>query len=97
MGGPGRVGLWTTDLTATIDAPKEDPARVAQLAVDGIETARSPEIFADAQQHRHPCWTLGGVAAFYPQPGLNIDFPSRIALSGNGPRAPGNSWPPLTT
>jgi NAD(P)-dependent dehydrogenase (short-subunit alcohol dehydrogenase family) len=31
------VGFMDTDMVATIDAPKEDPATVATLALDGIE------------------------------------------------------------
>jgi NAD(P)-dependent dehydrogenase (short-subunit alcohol dehydrogenase family) len=62
------VGLMDTDLTATIDAPKEDPARVAQLAVDGIETGAF-EILADAQSTAIRAGLSGGVAALYPQLG----------------------------
>ena len=59
------VGLMDTDLTASINAPKEDPAKVARLAVDAIE-AGAFEILADAQSTGIRAALSGGVAALYP-------------------------------
>jgi NAD(P)-dependent dehydrogenase (short-subunit alcohol dehydrogenase family) len=59
------VGLMDTDLTASIVAPKEDPAAVAQLAVDGIEAGLF-EILADEQSHAIRAGLSGGVSALYP-------------------------------
>lgn len=60
------VGLMDTDLTASIDAPKENPAAIAQLAVDGIESGAF-EIIADAQTSAIRAGLSGGVPALYPQ------------------------------
>jgi NAD(P)-dependent dehydrogenase (short-subunit alcohol dehydrogenase family) len=40
------VGYMDTDMTAGIDAPKEDPAKIARIALDGIE-AGLYEVVAD--------------------------------------------------
>ncbi|SFF65871.1 Short-chain dehydrogenase [Actinacidiphila alni] len=40
------VGYMDTDMAADVDAPKEDPAKVARLALDGIE-AGLHEVLAD--------------------------------------------------
>lgn len=60
------VGLMDTDLTASIDAPKEDPEKIARLAVDGIE-AGAFEILADAQSTAIRAGLSGGVASLYPE------------------------------
>jgi NAD(P)-dependent dehydrogenase (short-subunit alcohol dehydrogenase family) len=60
------VGLMDTDLTASINAPKADPAEIALLAVNGIE-AGSFEILADAQSTAIRAGLSGGVAALYPE------------------------------
>jgi hypothetical protein len=54
-----------TDLTASVDVPKADPAEIALLAVNGIE-ADSFEILADAQSTAIRAGLAGGVAALYP-------------------------------
>jgi NAD(P)-dependent dehydrogenase (short-subunit alcohol dehydrogenase family) len=59
------VGYMDTDLTAGIDAPKLDPAQVAQLVVEGIAEGRS-EILADELSEQVRAGLAGGVAALYP-------------------------------
>jgi NAD(P)-dependent dehydrogenase (short-subunit alcohol dehydrogenase family) len=60
------VGYMDTDMTASVTAPKSDPADIATIAVDGIE-ADLYEIVAD-DISRHVLAALsGGVAALYPQ------------------------------
>jgi NAD(P)-dependent dehydrogenase (short-subunit alcohol dehydrogenase family) len=59
------VGWMDTDLTASVDVPKADPAEIALLAVNGIE-ADSFEILADAQSTAIRAGLAGGVAALYP-------------------------------
>lgn len=61
------MGLMDTDLTASIDAPKQDPSNIARLAVNGIE-ADSYEILADEQNKTVRAGLAGGVAALYPNP-----------------------------
>jgi NAD(P)-dependent dehydrogenase (short-subunit alcohol dehydrogenase family) len=60
------VGFMDTDMIASIDAPKSDPAEIARIAVDGIE-ADTYEIVADETSRRVLAGLSGGVAALYPQ------------------------------
>lgn len=59
------VALMDTDFSRVFDAPKEDPADVARLAVDAIET-RAFEVFADEQSKSIRAGLSGGVEALYP-------------------------------
>ncbi|GAB3349022.1 SDR family oxidoreductase [Micromonospora halotolerans] len=59
------VGYMDTDMTARVTAPKSDPAEIARLAVDGIETDRY-EIVADETSRQVLAGLSGGVAALYP-------------------------------
>jgi NAD(P)-dependent dehydrogenase (short-subunit alcohol dehydrogenase family) len=60
------VGFMDTDMVKHVDAPKNDPARVAELALDGIE-AGDLEILADDLSRQVQAGLAGGVAALYPQ------------------------------
>lgn len=60
------VGFMETDMTAGIEAPKADPAEVAKMAIDGIESD-SFEILADELSRNLQNALSGGVAALYPQ------------------------------
>lgn len=60
------VGFMETDMTAGIEAPKVDPAGVAKMAIDGIESD-SFEILADETSRNLQRGLAGGVAALYPQ------------------------------
>lgn len=60
------VGFMETDMTAGIEAPKVDPAGVAKMAIDGIESG-SFEILADEASRNLQRGLAGGVAALYPQ------------------------------
>ncbi|MNH47060.1 short chain dehydrogenase [compost metagenome] len=55
-----------TDMTAGIEAPKVDPAEVAKMAIDGIESD-SFEILADEASRNLQRALSGGVATLYPQ------------------------------
>jgi NAD(P)-dependent dehydrogenase (short-subunit alcohol dehydrogenase family) len=59
------VGYMDTDLTASVTAPKSDPADIARIAVDGIE-ADLYEILADDISRQALAGLSGGVAALYP-------------------------------
>jgi NAD(P)-dependent dehydrogenase (short-subunit alcohol dehydrogenase family) len=59
------VGYMDTDMTAGVTAPKEDPAKIARIAVDGIEAGRY-EIVADDASARVLAGLSGGVGALYP-------------------------------
>ncbi|WP_262281966.1 SDR family oxidoreductase [Micromonospora sp. MA102] len=59
------VGYMDTDMAARVTAPKSDPAEIARLAVDGIETDRY-EIIADETSRQVLAGLSGGVAALYP-------------------------------
>jgi NAD(P)-dependent dehydrogenase (short-subunit alcohol dehydrogenase family) len=60
------VGYMDTDMAATVDAPKADPADIANIALDGV-AADLYEIVAD-DTSRYVLSTLsGGVSALYPQ------------------------------
>jgi NAD(P)-dependent dehydrogenase (short-subunit alcohol dehydrogenase family) len=60
------VGYMDTDMTASVTAPKSDPADIAQIALDGIE-ADLYEIVADETSRQVLAGLSGGVAALYPQ------------------------------
>jgi len=59
------VGYMDTDMTASVRAPKADPAYVAKLAIDGIENDLR-EIVADERSREVQAALAGGVAAMYP-------------------------------
>jgi NAD(P)-dependent dehydrogenase (short-subunit alcohol dehydrogenase family) len=54
------VGYMDTDLVARIDSPKQDPAVVAALALDGVQ-AGAHEVLAD-DHSRNVQGGLAGVA-----------------------------------
>ncbi|MEC0268906.1 SDR family oxidoreductase [Paenibacillus anseongense] len=60
------VGFMDTDMTANIQAPKVNPAEIARIAIDGIETD-SFEIVADETSSKVLQNLSGGVSAVYPQ------------------------------
>jgi NAD(P)-dependent dehydrogenase (short-subunit alcohol dehydrogenase family) len=60
------VGFMDTDMTANIQAPKVNPAEIARLAIDGIETG-SYEIVVDETSRKLLQKLSGGVHAVYPQ------------------------------
>jgi len=60
------VGYMDTDMVRHIDAPKNDPAAIATLALDGIE-AGLVEILADDISLQVRGGLAGGAAALYPQ------------------------------
>jgi NAD(P)-dependent dehydrogenase (short-subunit alcohol dehydrogenase family) len=59
------VGYMDTDMAAAVTGPKEDPAKIARLAVDGLEAGRY-EIVADDTSQRVLAGLSGGVGALYP-------------------------------
>jgi NAD(P)-dependent dehydrogenase (short-subunit alcohol dehydrogenase family) len=59
------VGYMDTDMAAAVTGPKEDPAKIARIAVDGIEAGRY-EIVADDTSQQVLAGLSGGVAALYP-------------------------------
>jgi NAD(P)-dependent dehydrogenase (short-subunit alcohol dehydrogenase family) len=59
------VGFMDTDMAAKVTAPKLDPAKVAMIAIDGIE-ADSYEILADDLSRKVQADFAGGVASLYP-------------------------------
>ncbi|MEC0180902.1 SDR family oxidoreductase [Paenibacillus peoriae] len=60
------VGFMDTDMTAGIEAPKSNPANIAKIAIDGLESD-SFEIIADDVSRTVQSGLAGGVAALYPQ------------------------------
>jgi NAD(P)-dependent dehydrogenase (short-subunit alcohol dehydrogenase family) len=60
------VGYMDTDMTRGIDAAKSDPAEIARIAIEGIETGKT-EIIADDVSRNVLANLSGGVAAVYPQ------------------------------
>lgn len=60
------VGFMDTDMTSGVDAPKSNPADIAKIAIDGIESD-SFEILADDTSRQVQSGLAGGVAALYPQ------------------------------
>ncbi|SFE24566.1 Short-chain dehydrogenase [Paenibacillus algorifonticola] len=60
------VGFMETDMTANVDMPKSNPADIAKIAIDGIESG-SFEIIADEISRKLQGALAGGVSALYPQ------------------------------
>ena len=60
------VGYMDTDMTASITAPKSNPADIAKIAIDGIEQDLF-EIVADDVSRDVQAALSGGVPALYPQ------------------------------
>ncbi|HEX4429578.1 MAG TPA: SDR family oxidoreductase [Frankiaceae bacterium] len=60
------VGYMDTDMTATVTAPKSDPAAIAAIALDALE-AGEVEILADEVSRQVQAGLAGGVGALYPQ------------------------------
>src|SRR5271165_3308182 len=60
------VGYMDTDMTASITAPKSNPADIAKIAIDGIEQDLV-EIVADDVSREIQAALAGGVPALYPQ------------------------------
>jgi NAD(P)-dependent dehydrogenase (short-subunit alcohol dehydrogenase family) len=60
------VGYMDTDMAASVTAPKSDPAAIAKIAVDGLETDLY-EILADDVSRQVQAGLAGGVVALYPQ------------------------------
>lgn len=59
------VGYMETDMTSSVNAPKSNPAEIAKIAIDGIESG-SFEILADDSSRMIQSALAGGVAAIYP-------------------------------
>jgi NAD(P)-dependent dehydrogenase (short-subunit alcohol dehydrogenase family) len=59
------VGFMDTDMVRHVTAPKNDPAVVAKLALDGV-AAGQPEVLADEVSQQVQRGLAGGVAALYP-------------------------------
>jgi NAD(P)-dependent dehydrogenase (short-subunit alcohol dehydrogenase family) len=59
------VGYMDTDMAAAITGPKEDPAKIARLAIDGV-AADHYEIVADDLSGQVLAGLSGGVGALYP-------------------------------
>jgi NAD(P)-dependent dehydrogenase (short-subunit alcohol dehydrogenase family) len=60
------VGYMDTDMASHVTGPKQDPAAVAKLALDGI-AAGETEILADDLSRQVRQGLAGGVKALYPQ------------------------------
>ncbi len=60
------VGYMDTDMVRSVTAPKNDPAVVAKLALDGLEAGHA-EILADDISRQVQAGLAGGVSALYPQ------------------------------
>jgi NAD(P)-dependent dehydrogenase (short-subunit alcohol dehydrogenase family) len=60
------VGYMDTDMAATVTAPKADPADIARIAIDGLESDLY-EIIADETSRQVLEGLSGGVPALYPQ------------------------------
>jgi NAD(P)-dependent dehydrogenase (short-subunit alcohol dehydrogenase family) len=59
------VGFMDTDMAASVTAPKADPALIAKLAIDGLESDLY-EIVADDTSRHVLAGLSGGVAGLYP-------------------------------
>jgi NAD(P)-dependent dehydrogenase (short-subunit alcohol dehydrogenase family) len=59
------VGYLDTDMVASVDAPKSDPAVIAALALDALEQG-AVEILADQDAQQTQANLSGGVAKLYP-------------------------------
>lgn len=60
------VGYMDTDMTASVTAPKSDPAEIAKIAINGIQDDLY-EILADETSRTVQARLSGGVRALYPQ------------------------------
>nr|WP_217504004.1 SDR family oxidoreductase [Streptomyces lunaelactis] len=60
------VGYMDTDMAASLDTPKADPAKVAHAALDGIE-ARQYEVLADDISQQVKAGLAADPSALYPQ------------------------------
>jgi NAD(P)-dependent dehydrogenase (short-subunit alcohol dehydrogenase family) len=60
------VGYMDTDMTASITAPKSNPADIAKIAIDGVEQDLL-EIVADDVSREIQAALAGGVPTLYPQ------------------------------
>ena len=60
------VGYVDTDMIASVDAPKSDPADVVKSALDGIE-AGAFEVLADDVSHQVKAGLAAPIEAMYPQ------------------------------
>jgi NAD(P)-dependent dehydrogenase (short-subunit alcohol dehydrogenase family) len=60
------VGYMDTDMTASVTAPKSDPADIAKIAIDGL-AAGDAEIIADDISRQVLAGLSSGVAGLYPQ------------------------------
>ena len=60
------VAFMDTDMARGITSPKNDPAEVARVAIDGIE-AGAYEILIDDLSRQVQAGLAGGVAALYPE------------------------------
>jgi NAD(P)-dependent dehydrogenase (short-subunit alcohol dehydrogenase family) len=60
------VGYMDTDMAASVSGPKANPADIAEIALDGIESC-AVEIVADETSRQVLAGLSGGVAALYPQ------------------------------
>ncbi|MDL4813421.1 SDR family oxidoreductase [Actinomadura opuntiae] len=59
------VGYLDTDMVASVDAPKSDPAVIAALALDALEQG-AVEILADQDAQRTQADLAGGVTKLFP-------------------------------
>lgn len=59
------VGFMETDMTNSLEVPKSNPADIAKITVDGIESG-SFEIIADDDSRKIQSGLAGGVPALYP-------------------------------
>jgi NAD(P)-dependent dehydrogenase (short-subunit alcohol dehydrogenase family) len=60
------VGYMDTDMAKGVEAAKSDPADIARMAIDGIESDQA-EIIADDTSRAVQAALSGGVAALYPK------------------------------
>ena len=60
------VGYIDTDMARHVEADKNDPATVAQLALDGVEAGQI-EILADDMSANIRAGLAAGASALYPQ------------------------------
>ena len=60
------VGYMNTDMVASLDVPKSDPAEIARIALEGLEKGL-PEVIADDVSRNVRAGLSAGVEALYPQ------------------------------
>jgi hypothetical protein len=70
------VAYMDTDMTRRLDVPKSDPAVIAKLAIDGIQSGDA-EIIADDTSGRVLAGLSAGVAGLYPR---SPDLPGESML-----------------